>query len=264
MNSVHQMKRIDKNNHWKQEHKFCKDSVSRIRTINMERRFAYCPYTYLELSNLNNHNIVNMDHAFEHCESLESIDFGPKFKTSNVTNMNGAFTYCESLKSLDLDCFDTSRVTDMGHMFSYCKNLKEIDLSSFNTSKVMNMDSMFCGCNSLTSLDLGSFDTIRLDHFGSSETRPLGSGSNLIVMDRMFAFCRSLVEIKLGPKFRIPESSNGVFMCCSKLKFIRIVPQDPEFADQIMYHLPTSDWSYDQDRGIRIRDSFDTISSNEV
>lgn len=98
----------------------------------------------------------NLSYLYSNLQSIDGLD---NLDTSNVTNMNHIFNGCSSLTSLDLSSFDTSAVTDMSHMFYNCSSLTSLDLSSFDTSEVINMYYMFYNCKSLTSLDLTSFNT---------------------------------------------------------------------------------------------------------
>ena len=88
---------------------------------------------------------------------VEYIDFS-NFDASETVNMNSMFYGCSSLRLLDFTNFETPLVKDMSSMFYGCSSLQFLDLSFFVTPSVTNMNSMFYGCSSLELLDINSFD----------------------------------------------------------------------------------------------------------
>ena len=107
--------------------------------------------TSIDLSNLDTHNVKDMNQMFLNCNKLTSLDLS-SFDTSNVTDFNNMFYGCNALTSLDLSSFDTSKATNMSYMFSACYSLTSLDLSSFDTSKVTQSYWMFSACSRLSSL----------------------------------------------------------------------------------------------------------------
>ena len=103
------------------------------------------------LEYLNTANVEFMDHMFEGCSALKSLDL-TNFNTAKVTYMNNMFEGCSALTSLDLTKFNTANVEFMLHMFNGCSALKSLDLTNFNTAKVTYMNNMFEGCSALTTI----------------------------------------------------------------------------------------------------------------
>ena len=103
------------------------------------------------LEYLNTANVEFMDHMFEGCSALTSLDL-TNFNTAKVTYMNNMFEGCSALTSLDLTNFNTANVEVMLHMFNGCSALKSLDLTNFNTAKVTYMNNMFEGCSALTTI----------------------------------------------------------------------------------------------------------------
>ena len=81
---------------------------------------------YLNLSNFNTFNAIDIHCMFDGCTKLREIKGLDLFITNNVTNMAALFQLCENLQYLDLSNFNTSNVTDMSYMFAGCSNLKLI------------------------------------------------------------------------------------------------------------------------------------------
>ena len=107
--------------------------------LNMQNMFQDCyNLEYLDLSNFNTEQVLDMNRMFESNNELARIDFGEHFKTSNVKDMQQMFHQCRSLSSLDLRNFDTKSVTNMAYMFEECESLKRLDVTSFRTDKVFS------------------------------------------------------------------------------------------------------------------------------
>ena len=158
---------------------------------------------YIEFSNFNTGNVVNMEGMFS-CETLRSIDLSG-FNTSNVTNMKYLFTDCAVLEKIDLKNFSTSNVRDMSCMFMRCGSLSSIDLSNFDTRKVEDLSSMFEDCSTLSDLNISSFNT-----------------SYVVDMTFMFEGC-SLSNIDLGHfNTSSVKDFQGMFMDCSNLTSVNV------------------------------------------
>ena len=97
-----------------------------------------------------------MDAMFQECNELKYLDLS-NFDTSNVINMGFMFNNCNKLK--EINKFITNKVTDMDTMFNSCSELEILDLSNFDTSNVIDMSRMFNGCNNLKYLNLLNFTT---------------------------------------------------------------------------------------------------------
>ena len=89
---------------------------------------------------------------FGGCETLETISGLEYLNTANVEFMDHMFEGCSALTSLDLTNFNTANVEVMLHMFNGCSALKSLDLTNFNTAKVTYMNNMFEGCSALTTI----------------------------------------------------------------------------------------------------------------
>ena len=94
---------------------------------------------YLDLTNFDTSNTIDMAHMFNECYKLKEIKGINNFNTSKVTNMISIFQACKELEYLDLSNFNTCNVENMAFMFNRCYKLKEIkSINNFNTSKVTN------------------------------------------------------------------------------------------------------------------------------
>lgn len=98
--------------------------------------------TSLKKLSLDTSSVTNMNHMFEGCSYLTSVDLS-SLNTSNVTNMSNMFWGCSSLTSLDLSNLDTSNVTNVSQMFYNCRSLTSINLNNCDFSNVTNMTNMF-------------------------------------------------------------------------------------------------------------------------
>ena len=89
-------------------------------------------------------DLTDMSYMFSDCDCLLSLPDISKLNTKNVIDMNHMFYFCESLESLDISKWDTKNVTNMSYMFSYCKSLKTFpNISNWNTSNVKDISNMF-------------------------------------------------------------------------------------------------------------------------
>ena len=87
---------------------------------------------------------------FGGCETLETISGLEYLNTANVEFMDHMFEGCSALTSLDLTNFNTAKVTYMNNMFEGCSALTTIYVSNkFVTDNVSNGSDMFTGCKSL-------------------------------------------------------------------------------------------------------------------
>ena len=84
---------------------------------------------------------------FQSCNKLEYLDLS-NFNTSNVLDISLMFFGCYELKEIKgIDKFKTDKVKDMPFMFSHCYKLEYLDLSNFNISNSTNTSNMFFLCN---------------------------------------------------------------------------------------------------------------------
>ena len=112
----------------------------------------------------NTSNVIDMNHMFEDCHSLTSVDVS-HFDTANVRNMSYMFDECIKLTAIDVSHFNTAKVSDMTNMFAYCESLTSLDVTNFNTAAVGDVLKMFWQCSNLTSLDLHSFNTRKVSDY---------------------------------------------------------------------------------------------------
>jgi surface protein len=148
---------------------------------------------YINLTNFNLKEVVDMGELFTDCHSLKSIDF-PDMKTNKLKIMKKIFFGCNNLKSLNLSNFNTENVDQMNFIFYNCASLESINLSSFNTKNVQNMNSFFYGCSSLVSLDLSTFNTEKVSQ-----------------LKEMFAMCTHLSYIDISNFSNKAESYFDIF-----------------------------------------------------
>ena len=183
----------------------------------------------LDLTNFNTAKVTDMGNMFYGCSALTSLDL-TNFNTANVEFMYYMFEGCSALKSLDLTNFNTAKVTDMSFMFNGCSALTSLDLTNFNTAKVVNMGNMFYGCSALTSLDLTNFNTANVTDMsfmfmGCSALTSLDltnfNTAKVKFMDNMFNGCSALTSLDLT-NFNTAKvvNMNNMFYGCSALTTI--------------------------------------------
>ena len=152
------------------------DDCELLEEINLSntKMSSYCKYFLgipsqnlnikkLNFTNCDTSNVTNMEHMFENCSQLTSLDLS-SFNTINVKWMDDMFYNCSSLTSIDVSKFNTSNVTTMLSMFYNCSSLIRLDLSSFDTSNVGNLNRLIDKCSKLTYIDVSSFDTSMADY----------------------------------------------------------------------------------------------------
>ena len=152
--------------------------------------------TFLDLSNLDTRQVVNMYGMFMGCNALLDLNLS-SFNTDNVVDMGYMFMGCSSLSTLSLSTFNTSMVTNMYAMFGACYDLKILDLNNFNTSGLETMGHMFSDCRSLINLNLSSFNT-----------------SKVTSVFRLFFGTLSLQEVTVGCDWNLDNVSdkNSMFV----------------------------------------------------
>ena len=65
----------------------------------MSSMFESCKeFEYLDLSNFDTSNVINMGWMFYDCHNLKEIKGINKFNTYNAIQMNSMFTFCNKLK----------------------------------------------------------------------------------------------------------------------------------------------------------------------
>ena len=123
-----------------------------------------CIEMFIELSNIIEVDLSklgvslkDMGNLFKNCSSLTYVNL-TNVDTSQTINLGNMFANCISLTSLDLSSFDTAKVSTMDYMFYNCTSLTSLNLSNFDTSQVTFFKNMFYNCNQLTSLKLSNFD----------------------------------------------------------------------------------------------------------
>ena len=172
---------------------------------------------YIDLSNFDEKNVINISRMFFGCHSLKSLPDISKWNIINVTNMSFLFGECSSLKSLpDISNWNTANTTNMFGIFSGCKSLKSLpDISKWNTTNVTNMSWLFSNCKSLESLpDISKWNT-----------------TNVIYMSSMFSHCESLKSLPDISNWNITNVNNlnGMFYMfydCSSLKLLQPILKD--------------------------------------
>ena len=163
--------------------------------VDCNHMFWHCK-SLESILHLDTPKVTNMHSMFEECQSLISI---PQLDTSNVTDMGRMFYNCKSLTSIPQ--LDTSNVTDMRNMFYYCESLTTIP--QLDTSKVVDMNGMFWGCSSLTTI-------------------PHIYTTKVTNMSGMFAYCNSLITVPEMIPFEVTNTSQ-MFLNCINLKTIQSI-----------------------------------------
>jgi len=96
----------------------------------MRGMFNKC-YKLKEIKGLNTfitNKVSDMSYMFGYCFELEYLDLS-NFDTSNVINMAGMFTECNKLKNIKgLNKFITDKIIDMSYIFGCCSELEYLDL----------------------------------------------------------------------------------------------------------------------------------------
>ena len=106
-------------------------NTRKVTTI--EGMFCDCSeIEFLDLSNFDTSNIVNMASLFEGYSKLKEIKGINGFITDNVIDMKAMFKECSCLEYLNLSIFNTSKVKDMSFMFYKCDELKYLNILNFS------------------------------------------------------------------------------------------------------------------------------------
>ena len=92
---------------------------------------------------------------FSGCSALEKINF-ENFQTNGVGNLNHVFENCKSLTSIDLSNIEVSDegIKQMIHLFYGCSSLEVINMTSFNGQNVDNAELFLKGVSNLKMLIL--------------------------------------------------------------------------------------------------------------
>ena len=113
-------------------------------TKNQVGIFEKTKFEYIDISDWNVSNVIDMNSTFWGCQ-LKELDLS-NWNVSNVIIMTSMFDGSRSLKKLEISNWDILNTKYMSYMFHYCKSLKELDLSNWDISNVENMFRMFAGC----------------------------------------------------------------------------------------------------------------------
>ena len=133
------------------------------RVLYMNKMFQDCnALIYLDLSNFNTSNVINMEYMFNRCKNLKEIKGINRFITYKVTNLKSMFQDCNSLESLDLSNFIISNFTNMEFMLCGCIKLKIEGLNKLNSSIKTNMKEIFQSDNELINLNSSNVDSFKL------------------------------------------------------------------------------------------------------
>ena len=161
--------------------------------------------TITNMKYLNTSQVTDMNHMFENCDKLTTIDVSG-FNTAKVTNMEAMFRQCNALKTLNVSGFNTKNVKNMSDMFSSCYVLEELNVSNWNTSRVTNMSYLFAYSGSITMLDVSKWNTARVTD-----------------ISYIFAGCSSLRALDLS-NWNTAKVTNmcGVFDECYNLESLDI------------------------------------------
>ena len=132
-------------------------------TVNMKRMFEGCKKAnYINLKGWDTSKAINMEKMFNVCFSLNDLKVN-HFNTQNLEYANSMFNYCSSLEELKVNKWNTPKLKDMSFMFSNCKNLKEMDISNFNTDNLINLTLSFFKCSSLENVKMCNFEHSNID-----------------------------------------------------------------------------------------------------
>ena len=93
-------------------------------------------------------NLTKTCYMFRDCNLLTYLDLS-NFNTQNVINMKSMFSYCNSLTNLNLSNFNAKNITNMSCMFFNCNSLTNLNLSNFNAQNFIDMSDIFYNCQSL-------------------------------------------------------------------------------------------------------------------
>ena len=176
--------------------------------INMSQMFRTCQFlsSIISTTNWDMGNCLDISDIFFECNHLKTLPDISKWNTKNVKNMKNLFKGCKELTSIpDISNWDTKNVINMSYLFSGCKSLLNLpDISKWNISNVTDLSGIFNDCNSLKYLpDISNWNT-----------------SKVISMKSMFNKCNSLLKLPDISKWETSnvESYNQMFSDCWQLK----------------------------------------------
>ncbi len=137
------------------------------KVTNMDHMFNKCTVlTSLDVSWLNTSNITSMYNMFTECSSLTSLDLS-NFNMSKVTTINGMFKDCYKLISLNLSNWDANKLTDAGNLFTDCRNITSVNFTNCNIPNLKWSNHMFSQCNKIETVNLSNINTSKVQSMTS-------------------------------------------------------------------------------------------------
>ena len=115
---------------------FCNDNDKGI--------FENTYFKYIDISDWDVSNAIDMSYMFFNCKELESVGDISEWDVSKVINMSFMFTGCKKFNQ-DISEWNVSKVTNVQCMFYDCKNFNQ-DISKWNVSNVTIQYDMFYNC----------------------------------------------------------------------------------------------------------------------
>ena len=159
---------------------------------------------YINISNFDLKNVVNIASMFQGCIRLIEIYFNNDILTENLEDMNSMFYRCESLEYINTKIFKVNKVTNLSYTFAECDELQELNLSNFETENVLDLRYAFHDCYKLKIIDLSNFDT-----------------SKVTQMDNMFSNCALRILDISNFHFENVVDSSFMFQECTHLEKIK-------------------------------------------
>ena len=100
---------------------------------------------FVDFSNLDGSNLINLNSAFENCGNLEFANL-TLMNGEKIQTMDNSFNGCQKLKNIDLTKFEPKQNVSLQNTFKNCVNLNYVDLSNFHS---YNFGGIFIGCVNL-------------------------------------------------------------------------------------------------------------------
>ena len=187
--------------------------------------------TYINVSNWDTSNVINMKSTFYQCTKLQTIEGLENWNVSKNTTFSMTFYRCEKLQEANITNWKAPLCTSMHQMFRQCYQLKNLDLSGFEVSTTSSVDMSRCfqQCDNLKITGLNTMKvkpTNLIYTFANLTSTTIKNNFDLSSwdtslctdMNNMFSGCSSLTSLNLSSwDTSLCTNFSGMFNGCTQL-----------------------------------------------
>ncbi len=129
--------------------------------VDFSHVFKYIDFNYIDVSEWNTSQAVQMDEMFSHCRELQELDLS-NWNVENVKSMKEMFKSCTNIYEIILKTnkhkWNTAILNDASNMFDSCHKLRSIPgIEDFDVTNLKTANGMFKHCIKLTYLNLDAW-----------------------------------------------------------------------------------------------------------